>query len=487
MRPGPTILLYLTSGGMQLTWIYAWASFSLITVTGRPFPLFEATGTMVLAAAFTLLHRGRHWRIIQILGLHLLGLALAAYRWLYLCTDRTLPFLNGKWLDSLFAYSRDGQARLFLVLLLFWALAIWVAGIALGFRRLDERITGSRFDMGLAALFALLLLDLTLRVRAGIEVSDAITPLTLCTYFVFGLLSLGLVRYAKDRERSFMNGYHGIGVLLTFVVIVLLFGSGLFLLGLSQMTLFAETGLALMKDVTNPLGPVIVSLLRFIFSHHKPIIEEQSGASGIGSPDLSHARVSSDETPLFLEISLWAVLVLASLVGLFLVSFGFWHLFRWLLRKRGPSKPSSYSWAFAGLWFRALKQFFNLTKEKVMKAVKGFERPQEIYGALLIWGRHSGLSPFPSETPMEYCRRLGYHFPQIENEIRLIVRLFNVVVYGERRVEKAQLDQALWAWRKLRSPRIWPARIKALFFHPAKSSVKAGNSNIRRPSHAGSS
>ena len=159
MRTGQTMLLYLASGGMQLTWIYAWASYSLIAITGRPFPLFEATTTMILAAVLTRVHRHRHWRIIQIIGLQFFGLALVISRWLYLCTDRSGPFLTGGWLHSFFAHSRGGQAWMFLVLLLFWALALWSAGTALGYRSINDRITGSRFDLGLAALFALLLLQ----------------------------------------------------------------------------------------------------------------------------------------------------------------------------------------------------------------------------------------------------------------------------------------------------------------------------------------
>ena len=40
--------------GMELSWIYAWAAFSLIFVPNRPFPLPEAIGTFGLAAILTL-------------------------------------------------------------------------------------------------------------------------------------------------------------------------------------------------------------------------------------------------------------------------------------------------------------------------------------------------------------------------------------------------------------------------------------------------
>lgn len=470
MSAGQTILLYIASGGIQLTWIYAWASYSLIAITARPYPLFEGTATMVLAAVLIRLHRHRHWRIIQILGLHLFGLALTTYRWIYLCTDRTQPFLDGKWLVSFFAHSRDGQAWMFLVLLLFWALALWLAGIALGYRSIDDRITGSRFDLGLAALFALLLLQFTLRIRGGIEVQGAIGSLTLFSYFAFGLLALGLVRYGKKGERAFLSGYHGIGVILTFAVIIIFFGGGLLLLGLSQMTLVAETGMELIKEVTSPLGPIITGFIKFVFSLGSRLRGDHAGSSGGEGPGLSPAQVPSRETPLFIEISLWVIVGIAFLFGLFLACFGAWQLFRWLFKKRGPSRPSSYSWAFMDRWFLAIKQLYFLGKGTLLKWVRGFEKPQELYGALLRWGRHSGLPQDPSETPLEYCGRLGYHFPRLRDEIGLIVELFIEVVYGERPADKVHLDRALQAWRKFRSPRLWPARFKTVFFQPMKSS-----------------
>ena len=117
-------------------------------------------------------------------------------------------------------------------------------------------------------------------------------------------------------------------------------------------------------------------------------------------------------------------------------------------------------------WLLAVKQVYNLCKEMILKWMRGFEKPQELYGALLIWGRHSGLPHNPSETPIEYCSRLGHHFPRLRDEISLITKLFNEVVYGERRADKIQLDRALQAWKKFRSPRLWPVRLKTFFFNP---------------------
>ena len=62
-------LIYAAGMGMELTWLYAWATFSLTFVPNRPFPLPEAIGTFVLAATLTFLSIGRGLRVFQILGL----------------------------------------------------------------------------------------------------------------------------------------------------------------------------------------------------------------------------------------------------------------------------------------------------------------------------------------------------------------------------------------------------------------------------------
>jgi hypothetical protein len=73
-----------------------------------------------------------------------------------------------------------------------------------------------------------------------------------------------------------------------------------------------------------------------------------------------------------------------------------------------------------------------------------------------------------SETPAEYGIRLGKRFPSLSGEIERIVGTFNLIVYGEAAIDDEQMSQAKRSWRKLRSPRYWPARLKSWFFQPAR-------------------
>jgi hypothetical protein len=69
-----------------------------------------------------------------------------------------------------------------------------------------------------------------------------------------------------------------------------------------------------------------------------------------------------------------------------------------------------------------------------------------------------------SETPAEYGSRLRKQFPPLTGEIGGIVEAFNLVVYGEVNLDDEQMTLAKLSWKRLRSPRYWPARLKSWFF-----------------------
>ena len=77
-------LLFLARGGLELSWLYAWTTFIMISILHRSFPLPEAIGTFALAAVLTMIIRGRGWRVFWVLGLQVFGLLLAASRIVYL-------------------------------------------------------------------------------------------------------------------------------------------------------------------------------------------------------------------------------------------------------------------------------------------------------------------------------------------------------------------------------------------------------------------
>ena len=91
---------------------------------------------------------------------------------------------------------------------------------------------------------------------------------------------------------------------------------------------------------------------------------------------------------------------------------------------------------------------------------------QYLYGQLLNWGTRSGLGRSPNETPLEYGSRLISQFPGLTGDIETIIDLFDRGVYGNHMPDGRQLQTAHSALRRLRSPFVWPARMKTWLLSP---------------------
>ena len=183
-RTGQGPLLLLAAGGMEVSWLYAWATFLFIAIFNRPFPLPEAAGAFALAAALTFFSRGRGWLVIQTLGLQVLGFVLAGLRILYVFHHPPAPFLGFSWLIPFLRSPRPPMEWFLLAVALFWALSFWVGGVTLARRSRTYVAVCSRFDLGLAFLFLLYLTKFLLFVRGGITVEASISELLLLPFFV---------------------------------------------------------------------------------------------------------------------------------------------------------------------------------------------------------------------------------------------------------------------------------------------------------------
>jgi len=102
MKSQKSSLLFLADGGIKLTWLYAWATFIMVSILHRPFPLPEAIGTFVLATLLTLVVLGRGLQVILILGLQGLGFLLAVSRIVHVFFYKSLPFFDQWWLLTCF-------------------------------------------------------------------------------------------------------------------------------------------------------------------------------------------------------------------------------------------------------------------------------------------------------------------------------------------------------------------------------------------------
>ena len=459
-------LLFLAGAGMELSWLYAWATFIIASILHRPFPLPEAIGTFVLAALLTLVVRGSGWRVILILGLQVFGLLLATSRIVHVFFYESNPFFDQWWLLTCFRQPKDPLEWFILGIILFFALLFWVGGLTLARRSAAYFTVCTRFDLGVAAFFCLLLAKFLLLVKGWIDIQDSTPELLLFPFFIFSLLAIGMARNQSNVERDFLSGYQGIGVIVSFIVVVLAFSGGLVLLFLPYLSTAAEMGYGVLKSAAAPLSPILVAILRFLFMHSRSRPETASPSSGSDEAEFVSSTESSWWTELFEKVFSWGFLGLGVLIALIVCGLGMWYLFRWLFSRTTKSRKTQIQWSLISLWASQQCRALLLCWAKIVRRMKGYRSAVQLYNALLNWGRHSGLPHFLSETPTEYGVRLRHQFPTLNREIGLIAEALNKEVYGEIVLDEQQFTMAKLAWRRLRSPIHWPSRFKSWFLQP---------------------
>jgi hypothetical protein len=452
-------LIILSGGCVALVWRYAWANFVTVAAFHRPFPLFEAIVAFGLAAILTSVSRGRGWRIIQVLALQLTGFLLAFLRIVYGFHEWSHPFTGTDWLLECLHSTRGPQEWLSLVLLLCWTFLFWFGGVSLAKKPKAYLAVCARFDVGVVFLFALFLTKLLIRFKGGPAIEEPLSEIMLLPFFLFGLLAIGLARSQSLAQRGFLSGYRGLGVALSFSAVVLLFGAGLVLLFYPYLTVAAEAGYGVLKVAARPMVPVLVGILRFLFTpryHSDSSSGADMPASGVATDPGWWAGPTGEVVRILLLCS--AVLALLAPACLLL-----WFLFKWLLSRtparKGRSGGMSLFSRLAEIW-ETISGFFRAVIGRMGNRRKG---SVQLYAAMLGWGRRSGVPRFLSETPMEYGGRLTQRFPDLGRDIASIVEVFNREVYGGRKAEGQMLAPAQRAWAHLQSPLHWPHRFKAWF------------------------
>jgi hypothetical protein len=149
------------------------------------------------------------------------------------------------------------------------------------------------------------------------------------------------------------------------------------------------------------------------------------------------------------------------LLGLVLCALGIWYLFRWLFSRTSREGRRHIPRQSVFLWAKRLWVSLASVLRRVVLFSKPYREAGHLYRSLLKWGHRSGLPHLVSETPAEYGSRLGKQFPSLTGEIGGIVEAFNLAVYGEAALDEARMTQANAFWKRLRSPRYWPARLKS--------------------------
>ena len=455
------VLWYLVNGAMELSWFLGWAMFCSLMTMHRPFPFYETIVAFALAGFVTHLSTGRGWRMIGVLGLGGLGLTCAALLLIHGLYYGSYPLLDGGWLLVFYDGSRSVTEWLILSMNLILITILWIGGVTLVRRPKGYDSVCNRFDLGLAAFFALFIIKLVSLTKGEAMAEDSLSLLFVFPFFLFGLLSIGMARMQGAASKSFLPGYQGIGVIVSFVAVVLLGTGGLVLFFLPGLTAAAQMGQRALTVVGRPLVPLLLAFLRFVFGprgNRPAAVATESDR--LGDWERILPQTQSWWMELLEKIIGWGFGGLMVLAVLAVSAIALFYVLKWLLSRtkvnKGQSKPVS-------LRFTALWAFLTGAWRKIMRGMRGYQRAAELYGALLRWSRHSGLPHDHSETPLELGMRLNARFPALKSPIGLIIDAYNREVYGETVLGAAPLAAANAAWQFLRSPLRWPARFKGWF------------------------
>lgn len=458
MKNRKDILLTLFCAGMEICWLYALAAFSMSAARGL-FPISGALIGFIAGAAITHYSTGRGWRIISLLVVQLLAFGAAVSIIVYLTYFYLYPFFGKEWIVEFLTITRLPSDWLILSLIIFYSILFWISGSTFSKRTNSYYKLCARFDIGITAFFSLFILKFVLLVKGGIRIDDISFSL-LFPFFLFSLLAIGVVK-TQNAQKNFLPGFRGVGIVMSISLVVIL--SALTILFLMPvLTRTAEISFHVLGKGAEFIMPAFISVLRFLFAPRSMRSEPSSGSSKNDSLNLMS---ESSRWPELLEnIIKWGIKIAAVTMIVVIAGIALYYLIRWLFKKTVDVRRDIGKADKGTPWYVRLRGVLVSICKMILRKLSGYHKAAELYRMLLAWGRRSGIAGFINETPLEYAARLKCKFPRMQYEIDSIVSAFNSEFYGGINLPREIMASALSAWRRLRSPRNWPARIKRLFF-----------------------
>jgi hypothetical protein len=456
MRNKKGMLLSVLCIGMEMFWLYAWAAFCMSAARAF-FPLSGALIAFLLGTAITHFSIGKGWRIISVIAVQGFAFGAAISIIIYLSYFLSYPLFSKLWLVQFFTATRSPFEWLNLILVIFWSVLFWISGSVFSKRINSYYKLCSRFDLGVTAFFCLFIIKLVMLIKGGIKVDD-ISFTLIFPFFLFSLLAIGIVK-TQNASKNFIPGFRGIGIIAGISIVVILSAVSILVL-MPVLTQTAEISYRILKSGAGFFMPVVISILRFLFA---PRSMRSEPAQSSPKPDHGNwIPENSRWIELIEDILRWGFKIIALILIVFFSGFILYYLFKWLFSKtsvlhRDVEKSDGAPW-FIRLWVILV-----LICKTIIRSFRGHHKAVEFYRTLLQWGRRSGISSSIDDTPLEYGARLKYYFPCLKSEIDLIVSAFNSEVYGGIDLSRGSITNVRSAWRRLCSPRNWPARLRLLF------------------------
>ena len=474
MKAGKQILLVLSCGGMEIAWRYAWVFFFTLLILNRPFPMAESFAVFVMASLVSILFGYKNWRLYQTLSLHIAGFSIAWLMIIYRFYYQHVSFFSISWMEDWFKQLQEPQRWLIELLVFACLLLFWLGARAMVKREQNYYPVCLQFDKGLGALSLLLLIKFMVQEKGGIQLEDAVTRYLLFAFFTFSLIAISLSRNQSDVQKTFRPGYHSIGILLGFVSAVLIGSAVLAVLFLPYLTLMADSAQSVLKETAEPMGPVMVNFIRFLFSIGR--YRSDSGVQIFSESDADHLYPDSE---IGWEHGLgWILLGAIGLMAMGLCGYLIHLLVRWLLKKNTMNKSRHRPMVLMSMLLSMIGAICVDIWNGLLFLFKRIDSAAAAYSGMLRWGRRSGVSAVLGETPIEYGSRLSHYFPELKEEIEMIIETFNMEVYGNIVIDERLFSRILLAQHKMRSPRHWLSRLRALFVHQSLNLQSSTESRV---------
>ncbi len=457
--------MILARGGMELSWRYAWALFVALLVVQLTFPLPAAVCAMVLGAVISRMAMAGKWRNYQKIMLQTIGFVLFSLLILYWIRYLDMSFWHFNWVRHLFLETKSLSQWLILFGLVFFLWLFWQAGRLLAKKSQSYIPICAQFDKGLGLFILLLVVYALVDVRTELNLQNPGIRFAILAFFTFSLASIALSRHHTRAQKSFIKGYNGIGVVLSALTLIGLFATGTTLLAYPYLFHKADSLLLILKDSAQPLKPLLIKILIFLFRPKHMRLEGDIPNENIPSvEDLGAPVVEGWQATLF-NILGTGLLVLFALAILAVTGFFVYKLAQWLLKREQDAAGHGRLAVRIQHIVKACWAFLLQIRIKIRELMTGMESAEKVYYRLLRWGRHSGLTPIPSDTPNEYADRLRQSFPDLNDEILMIVAAFNREIYGHSVVNKETLTLLVSAHRRMRRLRYWPSRMRIWLRH----------------------
>lgn len=458
---------------MELSWINAWANYLWLSFLDRPSPFPEIIFNFFLAWGLTRFSKDKGWRVIKILGLHVIGFMLVGLRFVYVFEYSYHSFLSINWIVEFLSAPRSALEWISLFFILFWPGFLWIRGIKLTNTSFTYLTVTSHFDLGLIAFFVLFLIKLLVWVKGGARIEEQVSISMLFSFFVFGLLTITMAQNQSEEKKNFLPQFQNIGLILSFSFVIIAVGAGLILFFKPYLNMAAEVIYSGIKIIAQPFGYIFLAILKFMFLRGVNRLEEMSiqEREGLQNPPVP-ASVQSWWAELLEKVLSWGLFGLLILIAIIIFGVIIFYLFRFLFLKTPSVQKNRKSWSFDLIGIKRLKVFFIYLWRKILFYRWKNKNAPQFFNTLLKWGSWSGLHHFIDETPLEYGGRLKKHFPILREEIMAIIEAFNQETYGNRIISKDQLSDLTKALKRLRSPKHWPSRLKNwLIIHDGKGEM----------------